>query len=149
MLPRGNLLCPKPGGGFSEEHDLRPYRRGDSPKSVHWKLSAKRDSLIVREPMVYPPQSRLVQIARWNGSVERDLILGRLRWVSDWLIKRNTAHFVRLGSDGPFGEIIHAGDLTAYLLYALDAVGADKTAPAALPARFTWIFKINARETGL
>ena len=40
---------PKPGGGFSEIHDLREYRPGDSLHDIHWKLSAKTDKLIVRE----------------------------------------------------------------------------------------------------
>lgn len=40
---------PKPGGGFSEIHDLREYRPGDSLHEIHWKLSAKTDKLIVRE----------------------------------------------------------------------------------------------------
>lgn len=40
---------PKPGGGFSEIHDLREYRPGDSLLEIHWKLSAKTDKLIVRE----------------------------------------------------------------------------------------------------
>ncbi|MCL2226574.1 MAG: DUF58 domain-containing protein, partial [Oscillospiraceae bacterium] len=40
-LPRGVILRPKPGGGFSEDYDMRPYRLGDPIRSVHWKVSAK------------------------------------------------------------------------------------------------------------
>lgn len=28
---------------------LRPYRRGDNPRDIHWKTSARRDQLLVRE----------------------------------------------------------------------------------------------------
>ena len=32
-----------------ELHQLRPYRAGDAPRSISWKHSARRDSLLVRE----------------------------------------------------------------------------------------------------
>ena len=32
-----------------ELHQLRPYRAGDAPRSIAWKHSARRDSLLVRE----------------------------------------------------------------------------------------------------
>lgn len=41
----------KPGGGYAEEHELRPYRPGDSMNSIHWKLSSKIDDIIIREPL--------------------------------------------------------------------------------------------------
>lgn len=40
----------KPGGGYAEVHELRGYRPGDSLREVHWKLTAKVDHPIVREP---------------------------------------------------------------------------------------------------
>lgn len=43
---------PKPGGGFAEVHELRDYRPGDSPREIHWKLTAKVDHPIVREAQV-------------------------------------------------------------------------------------------------
>ena len=42
-------MKPKPQG-FSEEHELRPYREGDAINLIHWKLSSKYDEPIVREP---------------------------------------------------------------------------------------------------
>lgn len=45
-------LKPKPGGGYSEEHELRPYRQGDAINSIHWKLTGKLDTPIVREPQL-------------------------------------------------------------------------------------------------
>ena len=41
-LPRGK----SPSG---EDYELRPYREGDSLRTVHWKMSAKRDELVTRE----------------------------------------------------------------------------------------------------
>lgn len=43
------VLKPKPIG-FSEEHELRPYREGDAINLIHWKLSEKTGATIVREP---------------------------------------------------------------------------------------------------
>ena len=50
LLPR-TTSGPSPAAAFSEEHELRPYREGDPIVSVHWKLSSKLDSLVVREAM--------------------------------------------------------------------------------------------------
>lgn len=53
-LPEGQGARPAPGSaakrGPGEDYDLREYRPGDPMRSVHWKLSSKRDELIVREP---------------------------------------------------------------------------------------------------
>ena len=40
---------PKPGG-FSEEHEIRQYRPGDSINLIHWKLTMKMDEPMIREP---------------------------------------------------------------------------------------------------
>lgn len=36
---------------LSDAYDLRDYRPGDRIRSIHWKLSAKRDETVVREPL--------------------------------------------------------------------------------------------------
>src|SRR5690606_37164541 len=37
-------------GAFDDEfHRLREYRTGDSPQSIHWRTSARRNELMVRE----------------------------------------------------------------------------------------------------
>ena len=81
-------LRPKPGGGYSELHDHRPYRDGDPVRDIHWKLSLKADELIVREPME-PVKRRTVLLVDTPTSPEtRDRILGQFRWLSDWMIER-------------------------------------------------------------
>lgn len=141
-LPRSMALRPKPGGGFAEEHDIRPYRLGDPANSVHWKLSAKHDSLIIREPLVPPPHSRLIRCASWSSPRERDLILGRLRWISDHLLERDCPHYVQLGGRA-IAEVTKPSDLAEYL-YRSQTGGT--LPPANLPARFTWVFGIDAKE---
>jgi len=143
-LPRGVVFRPKPGGGFSEDYDLRPYRQGDQIRSVHWKISAKFDSLIIREPLVPPPHSRLIETVPWNGASERDLILGRLRWISDYLLRWELPYFLRIGSDGPVAEITRPSDLTEYIYRYLEGTVRNLPTPATLPAYFAWVFKVDA-----
>lgn len=83
---------PKPGGGFSEIHDLREYRPGDSLHEIHWKLSAKTDKLIVRE--AEEPDLGLVVLS-FDFSRTRtqlDSTLRQLLWLSGWLTEREVAH---------------------------------------------------------
>ncbi|AWH23425.1 MAG TPA: DUF58 domain-containing protein [Stenotrophomonas sp.] len=70
-----------------ELHQLRPYRAGDPPRSIAWKHSARRDSLLVREyekpvgievmldwralaPMA--GEARIARLARWVDLAERE-----------------------------------------------------------------------------
>lgn len=84
----------KTAGGFSEIHDLRPYHAGDSMRDVHWKLSAKTDELIVREPLE-PVRGQAIVSFDLAGS--RDMVdrtLGRLQWICRWLLSQELSHTV-------------------------------------------------------
>ena len=48
LLPPGINRLPRPGSG-SELLDLRDYLPGDPPKTIAWKVSARRDRLITKE----------------------------------------------------------------------------------------------------
>ena len=65
--PAAVRLQAKKGGGFSEFHENREYRPGDSVRDIHWKLSGKTDKLIVRQAME-PVQRRLVLAVETCGS---------------------------------------------------------------------------------
>ena len=83
---------PKPGGGFSEEHELREYRAGDNLRDIHWKLSVKTDSMIVREAQE-PVRSRVLLTLDLSGtSFQLDHLLSRLLWLSAWLLEHETPH---------------------------------------------------------
>jgi len=146
-LPRGVVLRPKPGGGFAEDYDLRHYRPGDPVRSIHWKVSAKFDSIVIREPLVPPSHSRLVHIMKWDEAEQRDLILGRLMWISDYLLKWELPYFVKFGNDGPIMEITETGDLTDYLYRVLDGKARTLRPHPNVPARFTWTFRVDARKS--
>lgn len=100
-LLRSMAFCwrPKPGGGFSENHELRPYRPGDAMNGVHWKLSAKTGNLVVRQPME-PEQGRMLLTLDLLGSPEElDRKFGRLLWLGDWLLEKGL-HFEIHGLTG-------------------------------------------------
>lgn len=83
---------PKPGGGFSEEHELRDYRPGDSMRDIHWKLSAKTDRTIVREAQE-PVRGKTLLTFDLEGPESRvDGTLERLLWLSGWLLEHDTPH---------------------------------------------------------
>ncbi len=53
LLPEGLGLPASYGAvrrGPGEDYDLRDYRPGDSLRMIHWKMTAKRDELVTREP---------------------------------------------------------------------------------------------------
>lgn len=81
-----------------ENYDPRPYRTGDSLRSIHWKLSAKRDQLIVREPLSaqYP-----TLILFCNAPSSPDLLdraLDLLQSTSQLLLKRGWPHLIQWGT---------------------------------------------------
>lgn len=89
------LVCrrrPKPGGGFSEEHELRDYRPGDSMRDIHWKLSVKTDRTIVREPQEPIRGLTLLTFDLRPPQEQLDGVLENLLWLSRWLMEHDTPH---------------------------------------------------------
>lgn len=92
---------PKPGGGFSENHEMRQYVPGDKMNQVHWKLTAKTGDVIVREPME-PEKNRVLVEMELSGAPDQvDIKFGQLLWLSDHLLSKGMAHELRvLTGDG-------------------------------------------------
>ncbi|HIY20957.1 MAG TPA: DUF58 domain-containing protein [Candidatus Flavonifractor merdigallinarum] len=87
-------LKPKLGGGCAEDYDLRDYRPGDPMRTVHWKLSAKRDELVVRE-MLVPRRPALVLTADHFGLPGQvDQMLDKLQALSLALLERRERHWI-------------------------------------------------------
>jgi len=143
-LQHGIILRPKPGGGYSEEHDMRPYRSGDPVRSIHWKVSAKFDSLIIREPLIPPPHSRLIHVSKWEDGFQRDLILGRLRWISDYMLKWQMPFYIKYSDGTAIAEIKEESELIDYLRCVLDKEADTVVNAASIPSRFSWVFRIDS-----
>ena len=112
--------CPKTGGGFAENHELRLYRPGDNLNQVHWKLSAKTGKLILREAMM-PIRGKLLLTMDLTGQpAELDRKFGRLLWLGSYLTEQNAPFELRvLTGDGLLAwEISREQELNA----ALDAL---------------------------
>ncbi len=127
-LSTATVLKPKYGGGFAEEHDLRGYRPGDTANSIHWKLSSKTDSLIVREALV-PENSTIFLVLSRVGEQDRGLEV--LRWLSRTLLEREEPHVIVADSLYPIGNEAETDDAIASILSwpmrspcGFDAVGA-------------------------
>jgi len=84
----------KPAGGFSEIHDLRDYHPGDSMRDIHWKLSAKTDGLIVREPLEAVRAQAILSFDLAGPRETVDRTLGLLLGMSGWLLREGLTHTV-------------------------------------------------------
>ena len=85
----------KPSGGFAEVYEFREFRPGDSMRDIHWKLSAKTDRLIVREPQ-QPERGTVIITCDIASDAQRaDELLDKVAWVSQWLLQNNAEHDIR------------------------------------------------------
>ena len=91
----GATLRPRPGGGPGEDYDLRDYRPGDPMRAIHWKLSSKRDELVVRE-VLEPQRAALVVTYDHFGPPETlDAVFARLQALSRWLLSHDRPHHIQ------------------------------------------------------
>ncbi|MEG2803846.1 DUF58 domain-containing protein [Stenotrophomonas sp.] len=83
----GDPLHTRVHASGDELHQLRPYRAGDPQRSIAWKHSARRDTLLVREyekPIgvdvlldwralaALPLEAKIARLARWVDMAERE-----------------------------------------------------------------------------
>lgn len=87
---------PKPGGGYAENHEIRRFHPGDNLNQIHWKLSAKVGDLMLREPMVPERGLMLLTMDLCGSALELDVKLGRLLWLSNWLMERGIIFDIRV-----------------------------------------------------
>ena len=91
-------LKPKPGGGYSEEHELRPYRQGDPLNVIHWKLSSKLDETIVREPQLMQRKRVTLSVTPKGSQKELESQLDQLLYLSTELIEKRIPHRICFGA---------------------------------------------------
>ncbi|HET7775899.1 MAG TPA: DUF58 domain-containing protein [Azospira sp.] len=138
LIHRGALQLPD-GAGSSEFCGLREYRRGDSPRHIHWPSSARNNELMVREFEPLASASLCLVLDCHAGAN-----LGRGRQASFEVAVRIAASMARHACDnglpvrllGQGGVSLHippgCGDLHFQaILDALAVVAADGVAPYA------------------
>ena len=97
----------RPGRDYSEVYEIRSYREGDPISSIHHKLSAKREELVVREGS-YPVGSRLMLLAilpDWSVPIEEcEEVLTAVFSVSSFLTANGFDHITACpNEDEPSG----------------------------------------------
>lgn len=85
----------RPGGGLGEDYDLRPYRPGDPVRLIHWKLSSKRDELIIREVLEAKETVPVLTFDHFGPRERLDQVLDQLWSLCAMFLERQKTHTVR------------------------------------------------------
>lgn len=96
--------------GFAEEYELRNYEKGDSLKNVHWKISARHNELIVKEPSVPVYRPLVLKPVITESVAQNNVTLSKLLYVADFLVKNKKAFFCML-TDNKMCEIHSEEDI--------------------------------------
>lgn len=136
---------PKNGGGFSENHDLRLYRPGDSLNQIHWKLTAKTGKAIVREPIIPRPGKNLLTLSLSGTAAQLDRKMGQLLWLGQHLLEKQLSFEIHAVTGD--GVHTHTVGSEAALLWAIDqllaATAAAEDAAPELPAGVSFHYHIG------
>jgi uncharacterized protein (DUF58 family) len=66
-------------GAFDDEfHGIREYRWGDNPRAIHWRTSARRNELMVREFHQSRDQNLILLLDLWQPAHPRPMDLERV-----------------------------------------------------------------------
>jgi uncharacterized protein (DUF58 family) len=66
-------------GAFDDEfHGIREYRWGDNPRAIHWRTSARRNELMVREFHQSRDQNLVLLLELWQPQKPREIDLERV-----------------------------------------------------------------------
>lgn len=146
-----SALKPLPGG-FSEIHEMREYRPGDSMRDIHWKLSAKTDSPIVREPQEAIRPQVLLTLRLFGPGSQADSCLDQLSYLSCWLLDQNIPHRAACfcgPEDTMEAKLTSREDLERFLsklLRKLPGIAPWQEGSKLVPPPGVWHYPIEARE---
>ena len=90
----------------SEIYDIREFAQGDLLKSVHWKASAKRDMLLVREALEEVHENACFPLDLCSNRDELDKRLSNMRFVSEFYLENGIPHIVIVKRYNLHDEII-------------------------------------------
>lgn len=74
---------------YTEIYDIRDYYIGDPVKTIHWKSSAKKDKLMVKEPQEQVGGRTRIFVKLSNERSEVDRRLGELLYICDYFMDKN------------------------------------------------------------
>ena len=135
-------------GGFSEVYENREYRPGDPVKSIHWKLSLKSDSLIIKEPQTPLGRRMVLALETPSNEIERVKNIGELRYISRRLLEEGDPHEICY-IDGEDFKTLHVTNMDEHIKAITAVCLAPETSsgmPVPVPARADWIYTIGKTE---
>ena len=136
---------PKPIG-FSEEHELRPYREGDAVNLIHWKLTEKLDAPIVREPQELVRKKIVLSMDLSTDYPAQQSTLEQLRCLSDQLVEQNIPYLLRYGLRT--AHIDGEGDFTRLLKALLSEPAKNEKAQPVVGGTDTLVYRIEPQKGG-
>ena len=86
----------KSNSPYSEIYDVRDYVIGDPIKNIHWKASAKKDKLLIKEPQEEKYGHARVYLALKEDRDELDKKMGELLFTSNYFLSREIQHMIRI-----------------------------------------------------
>ena len=78
----------KRGAEYNPDYEVREYIPGDELKSIHWKLSAKKEQLMVRERLASGREKVNVLLPLGDNSLQNDALLEALYSLGRLLLKK-------------------------------------------------------------
>ena len=139
----GVTLKPKPLG-FSEEHELRPYREGDAVNLIHWKLTEKMDAPIVREPQELLRKKIVLSMDLFASYPEQQSVIEQLCFLSDLLIGNKMPYTLQYGLRT--AHIGGEGDLNRFLKALLSEPCRDEKAQPVAGGSDTLVCRIEPKK---
>lgn len=106
---------PKPSG-FAEEYELRSYQQGDSLKNIHWKISARHNDLIVKEPSTPIYRPIIFKPVITKNCAENNITLGKFLYSANFIVK-NKSMFYCVTPNNRVYLISNEDDIKRYLLH--------------------------------
>ncbi len=122
------------GEDVSETFDLREYQKGDSIRTVHWKLSGKTDDLLVRE-FSRPANYNTILLFEFHRRPEEDsdskhsinMIASLTRAVMEGLLQLNMGHQIGFVIRGTLRiNTIDSQDAAAQMVESMMSMRAEK-----------------------
>jgi uncharacterized protein (DUF58 family) len=119
-------------------HGLRPYRPGDSPRSIHWRTSARRGELMVREFADVPADDLVVVFdpsppagSAGAGSPDEDLFEQAVSLAASicWEWCRRPGDRLVLATAGPDPVVLDGVTGPAHGLRLLECLAVQERAP--------------------
>lgn len=74
------------GNDYTLDCEVREYIEGDSLKNIHWKLTAKKDNLMIRERLATGKQRMNVILQFGESASDNSTLMDSLRWILEELI---------------------------------------------------------------